>query len=137
LTAVQIIEQYQVMKEEAGRLLAETASYLQDCGRYAEAEPLFQSALAIYEQQSGPDHPDMAFPLNSLAILYRDQGKYMEAEPLYQRALAIKEQTFVPDHPTIVNTLEQYAILLRQTQRNEEATQLEERVRELRARRSP
>ena len=51
------------------------------------------------EQALGPDHPDVAYPLNNLAILYKEQGKYAEAEPLYQRALRIREQTLGPDHP--------------------------------------
>ena len=52
-------------------------------GKYAEAEPLYQRALAIYEQQLGQDHPDTASSLNNLAGLYKAQGKYAEAEPLY------------------------------------------------------
>ena len=65
------------------------ASLYQAQGKYAEAEPLFQRALAISEQQLGKDHPDTASSLNNLAGLYQAQGKYAEAEPLYQRALAI------------------------------------------------
>ena len=127
LTAVQIIEQYQVIIEEAGRLLAETASYLQDRGRYAEAEPLFQSSLATYEQQSGPDHPDIAFPLNSLALLYQQQGKSTEAEPLYKRALAICEQQLGPDHPDVAYTLKELAGLYRDQGKYTEAELLYQR----------
>ena len=63
-----------------------------DQGKYAEAEPLYQRALAIREKALGSDHPDVAASLNNLAELYRDQGKYAEAEPLYQRALAITRE---------------------------------------------
>jgi tetratricopeptide (TPR) repeat protein len=35
----------------------------QQQGKYAEAQPLYQRALAIREQQLGPDHPDVAYPL--------------------------------------------------------------------------
>ena len=59
-------------------------------GKYDEAEPLYQRALAINEKVLGPDHPDTATSLNNLAALYNNQGKYDEAEPLYQRALAIR-----------------------------------------------
>ena len=38
-------------------------------GQYAEAEPLYQRALAIWEQQLGTDHPDTATSLNNLAAL--------------------------------------------------------------------
>ena len=65
------------------------AGLYQAQGKYAEAEPLYQRALAIREKALGPEHPDVANSLNNLAVLYRAQGKYAEAEPLYQRALAI------------------------------------------------
>ena len=66
-------------------------------GRYAEAEPLYERALAIWEKALGPEHPDVATSLNNLAELYRDQGRYAEAEPLYERALAIREKALGPD----------------------------------------
>ena len=60
-------------------------------GKYKQAEPLSQRALAIREQQLEPDHPDTAQSLNNLAVLYYEQGKYKQAEPLLQRAIAIRE----------------------------------------------
>ena len=81
-------------------------------GRYAEAEPLFQRALTIREQALGPDHPDVAWSLNSLAELYRAQGRYAEAEPLFQQALAIREQALGPDHPDIATSLNNLAAAL-------------------------
>ena len=63
-------------------------------GKYAEAEPLYQRALAIRENALEPEHPDVATSLNNLAELYRAQGKYAESEPLHQRALAIREKAF-------------------------------------------
>ena len=70
--------------EQSGRAL-------RNQGKYDEAEPLYQRALAIREKALGPDHPDVAESLNNLAELYSNQGKYAEAEPLYKRALAIDE----------------------------------------------
>ena len=57
-------------------------------GRYADAEPLYKRALAIREEELGPDHPDVAQSLNDLAALYSAQGRDADAEPLYKRALA-------------------------------------------------
>jgi tetratricopeptide (TPR) repeat protein len=62
-------------------------------GKYAEAEPLYQRALAILEEALGPHHPHLATSLNNLALLYRAGGKYGEAEPLYRRALAIRQKS--------------------------------------------
>src|SRR5207248_418665 len=98
LAAAEHIEQ-QMPFEESARLLFETASYLHDHAHYREAEPLYQRALRIREQQLGPEHPDVAASLHNLAILYHQQGKYREAEPLYQRALRIREQQLGPEHP--------------------------------------
>jgi tetratricopeptide (TPR) repeat protein len=68
-------------------------------GKYKEAEPLYQQALALRQKLLGDDHPDVATSLNNLALLYYSQGKYKEAEPLYQQALNIFEQRLGIDHP--------------------------------------
>ena len=68
-------------------------------GKYKEAEPLYQQALALRQKLLGDDHPDVAQSLNNLAGLYDSQGKYNEAEPLYQQALNIFEQRLGVDHP--------------------------------------
>jgi tetratricopeptide (TPR) repeat protein len=105
LLAAQYIETDQVIGEEAGRLLHETASYLRDRGSYHEAEPLYQQAISTRRQQLGPEHPDVASSLNGLGRLYYNQGKYIEAEPFYQRALAIYEQQLGLEHLNVANTL--------------------------------
>ena len=58
---------------------------------YAEAEPLYQRALAMAEKRFGPEHFLTAMRMTRLATIYTLQQKYAEAEPLYQRALAIDE----------------------------------------------
>jgi tetratricopeptide (TPR) repeat protein len=69
--------------------------------------------LQIWEQQFGPDHPEVACALSGLASLYRKQGKYARAEPLYQRALWILEQQSGPDHPEVACALNGLANLYR------------------------
>jgi tetratricopeptide (TPR) repeat protein len=75
------------------------ASLYYSQGKYKEAEPLYQQALALRQKLLGDDHPDVAESLNNLAGLYESQGKYKEAEPLYQQALNIFEQRLGVDHP--------------------------------------
>ena len=53
-------------------------------GKFAEAIPLAQRALAIREKALGPNHPGVATALNTLAVLYNNQGRYTDAEPLYK-----------------------------------------------------
>ncbi|GAC1349359.1 MAG: FxSxx-COOH system tetratricopeptide repeat protein [Ktedonobacteraceae bacterium] len=92
-------------------VLSKTASYLYGRVQYAEAKPLYQRALRIYEQALGPDHPGVATSLDSLASVYREQGKYAEAEPLYLRALHIRERVLGPDHPDVASSLNSLALL--------------------------
>jgi CHAT domain-containing protein/Tfp pilus assembly protein PilF len=95
------------------RKLHKKASDLSNAGKYDEAEPLHQRALDIREKSLGPEHPDVATSLNSLAILYRNMGKYSKAEPLYQRALAIREKSLGPEHPDVIISLNNLAVLYR------------------------
>ncbi len=105
LAASRIVEQYQIIRTEAGRLLYETATYLEDRGRHAEAKQFYQRALHIQEQALGPDHLLVADPLNGLADLYGQDDRYAEAESLYQRALRIRELRLGSDHLLVVYPL--------------------------------
>jgi tetratricopeptide (TPR) repeat protein len=87
--------------------------YLNATGDYAGALPLYERALAIYEQVLGPDHPQTAISLNNLAGLLYATGDYAGARPLYKRALAIREQTLGPNHPDTANSLNSLAVLLK------------------------
>src|SRR5260370_28766503 len=73
---------------EALRLTGQVEQYYAT-GRYQEAIPLAQRALAIREKALGPEHPDTAAALNNLGDLYPATGAYAKAEPLHLRALAI------------------------------------------------
>ncbi|MBN2126043.1 MAG: tetratricopeptide repeat protein [Deltaproteobacteria bacterium] len=53
----------------------------------AEAEPLFMRALAIWEKELGPEHPQVGRILNNLA------------EVLYRRALTLWKKGLGEDHP--------------------------------------
>ena len=101
-------------------------------GKYAEAEPLYQRALANGEKVLGPEHPTVAASLNNLAELYTSQGEYSNATPLYRRSLAIREKTLGPEHPNLSTSLENYAALLRKMNREDEATQMEARAKRIR-----
>ena len=93
------IEQWSIESEVAGALLIRTGFYLQARGRYEQAAPLVERALAILEKVLGGEHPNVATSLSNLALLYRAQGRYEQAAPLYARALAIREKVFGGEHP--------------------------------------
>ncbi len=101
-----------------------TASSLNDLaffyhkqGKYEQAEPLYQRALAIYERVLGVEHPDTASSLGNLALLYYSQRKYEQAEPLYQRALAIRERVLGAEHPDTKQVRENYTEFLQKMNR--------------------
>jgi tetratricopeptide (TPR) repeat protein/transcriptional regulator with XRE-family HTH domain len=96
---------------ELASLLTKTADYLLQRAQYAQAEPLYQRTLHIYEQEPGCEHPQIAFPLNGLADLYREQGKYQQSEPLYQRALRLWEETRGQEHSEVPSPLNNLALL--------------------------
>ena len=61
-------------------------------GKYAEAEPLNQRALAIGEKALGPEHPNVAQVLENYAALLRNIGRDDEAEEMGARAQAIRSK---------------------------------------------
>ena len=79
---------------------------LKAAGKYAQAVPLAQQALALAEKK-GPDSPDVAAALDTLAELYEAENKYAEAEPLLKRALAIREKA--PGQPDVAASRERLA----------------------------
>lgn len=46
--------------------------------RYAEALPLYERRLSVFEKALGPDHPNVAATLNGMAGLLRSQGRYVK-----------------------------------------------------------
>ncbi len=76
---------------EASRLLAQGDS-LTEKGSYDQAVAATQRSLTIRERALGPDHPEVAWPLNSLALALQKKGAFAQSESLYQRALTIREK---------------------------------------------
>jgi tetratricopeptide (TPR) repeat protein len=104
-----VVEEFGFEFHEIARLFNQAGLYLGKRARYAEAEPLYQRALAILEKTLGPEHPNVANTLNNLAGLYYDRGKFAEAEPLYLRALAMRERVLGPEHPDVGQSLNNLA----------------------------
>ncbi len=92
--------------------------------KYAQAEPLCQRTLEIYEQTIGPDHPDVGILANNLAMLYHMQDKFEQAENLYKKALSVQTKALGSKHPEVINLLGNYANLLFRVHRDAEGEQL-------------
>ena len=91
--------------------LSQQAIQLYQQGKYTEAIPLAEKALAIREKVLGSEHKDIAQSLNNLAVLYREQENYTKAEPLYLRSLAILEKVLGKEHRSVATSLNNLALL--------------------------
>ena len=90
--------------QEARNLYMKGAE-LRGAGKYDEALLSYERAVEISERVLEPGHPDVAVPINGLAILYYYEGDYAKAESLHQRALAIREKALGPNHPDVATSL--------------------------------
>ncbi|MDQ3959888.1 MAG: tetratricopeptide repeat protein [Pseudomonadota bacterium] len=86
----ELINQWGFGFPEAARLLNQAGNYLSERGRYPEAEPLYERALAIREKALGPEHPRVAISLENYASLLRNMSRPEEGVPLESRARAIR-----------------------------------------------
>jgi tetratricopeptide (TPR) repeat protein len=77
---------------DVARSLNNLAALYDSYGKYTEAEPLYQRALAIREKALGPDHPDVATILENYAALLFKAGREVQARPLNARAKGIREK---------------------------------------------
>jgi len=93
-----------------------------------QAIPPAQQALQLREVVLGPDHPDVASSLITLAGLLNRTNQYNEAVPLYRRALAIRERLLGPDHIEISYLLGEFARVLESAGQYSEAESLQRRA---------
>jgi tetratricopeptide (TPR) repeat protein len=109
------------------------ANFYASQGKFAQAEPLYQRAVAVLEKVRGAEHPQTALARVGLADLYQVEGRLPEAEPLYLRSVTGLEKGLGKDHTMVALALERYALLLRKTKRATTADAVEARVKEIRA----
>ena len=79
------------------------------------ARPIIEAALAIREKTLGPEHPDTAESLSSLAgllLCIAPFNSYDDAENLYRRALLIREKALGHENAAVGNNLRDLANLL-------------------------
>jgi len=91
--------------------------------RYSEAEPLFQRASEIVEEDQ-PSNSYLPQHLQEFAKLYEAREKYASAEQLYRRALEICEQLRGANSPSTVQALDSLAGFCRERGRYVEAERL-------------
>ncbi len=100
-----------IQSRDAAHLLSLAGEYLRERARFSDAEPFLVRALALWESEVGPAHPEVSMSLSKLAVLFRAQGRYVEAEPLYLRAITILEDLLGADHPNVAIRVSNLAVL--------------------------
>ncbi len=109
--------------------LEDVGSVLWRQGKLAEALDHHQRALAIFERELDPDHPDVAGSLNSIGNVSWGQGKIDQALAYHQRAAAIWAQAKGSHHPVYGHALNNIGTVLKDQGKLAEAhAQLERAV---------
>jgi tetratricopeptide (TPR) repeat protein len=99
--------------------------------RLTDAQRQFVLAISERERLLGPEHADLAAPLDNLASVLMRLNRHREAEEPARRALAIREKTLGPDHPDTALSLNSLAQLMSGSDRLAEALPLLQRVLEI------
>lgn len=86
-------------KDDHATALNQQVNQLIEQGKYQEAAPIAERALAVAKRTRGAEHPETAQALNNLGLLFRNSGDDAKAEPLYQEALRIRQKVLGPEHP--------------------------------------
>jgi serine/threonine-protein kinase len=77
----------------------------ENSSRFDDAETSYREAVALYESTLGPDKPQTAEALWSLAELHAFRGKRAEAEKEFERAVAVERKSLGARHPQLASTL--------------------------------
>ncbi|MCY1019472.1 CHAT domain-containing tetratricopeptide repeat protein [Pyxidicoccus sp. MSG2] len=93
------------------RAVFDEAARLEQDGRYIEAIPASEHALALRAAALGDTHPEVAVSLDQLGHLLMLSGDSVRPGPLLQRALDIQQAVLAKHHPELAQTLTHLAIL--------------------------
>jgi tetratricopeptide (TPR) repeat protein len=109
-------------------VLGKAADYLFDRSQFELALSLYQRALVIQEEVTGPEHPKVATLVQHLAYLYRYLDQFEQAESLLHAAVSLLETALGPEHPTIASHLSLLATVYTDLGKYEQAEPLYQRA---------
>jgi tetratricopeptide (TPR) repeat protein len=90
--------QHQFAPKAVGNLIA----WLEELGRYAEAETWRRKWLAVVKERVGPEHPAYGGELASLGLNLLKQSKWTDAEPALRECLALREKLAAGQDPSVL-----------------------------------
>jgi non-specific serine/threonine protein kinase/serine/threonine-protein kinase len=94
------------------RLMSTIGRVYLNFGRYTDARPLLEKALALQRRYLGEEHPDVVHTLNALGFLRTWTADYVSARQCFEAAVKIAERSLGPDDPATVTYLNNLAWLL-------------------------
>lgn len=99
-----LIDEYQLLSQEATRILIWISEYFGETLHDIDIEPLLQRAVNMTRDlESG--HVLQRASLNALAIFYFNQSRYQEAEPLLRQVIELGEDNIDLNTATSLNNL--------------------------------
>ncbi|WP_412061227.1 protein kinase domain-containing protein [Rubrivirga sp. IMCC45206] len=84
---------------DLGVNLSNLGLILIDLGRFDEAEAILDEGIAVSEETRGPNHPYVAFALNSRVAIHQHRRDFDRAIADQERSVAIGETALGVDHP--------------------------------------
>ncbi len=113
--------QLRFVAEQAARRAASTPAgsltslgyHLRMVADFAGAGASYERALAIFEKQLGPEHPNVALLVNNLGSVLKTLGDLAGARAAFERALRIDEASFGQGHPSVARDVNNLGSVLR------------------------
>lgn len=130
-----------IRREELGAEDHKTASMHNNLGgallslrRAAEGAEHVRAAIEIWTRLQGPDHPNLAVTLNSLAVMYDAAGDLEQARRTHLESIAIKQRVLGPEHDSMAVSLDNLGSVLVRLGEVEEGREYSERALRIRER---
>jgi tetratricopeptide (TPR) repeat protein len=110
------------------QLMSKTGTWLNEMGKYGEAEAMFQAVLVTRTHNLGAEHPETLLTMNNIAAILFRQGRLEEATSMLTQVLAMRKRILGDDHPDVLSSMNNLASTLESTGRLDEAMMLQEEV---------
>jgi tetratricopeptide (TPR) repeat protein/CHAT domain-containing protein len=110
--------------EDQLQSLSRRTTRLIEQGKYQEAVPIAETAVAVAKHTRGSQRPETAYALDNLGSLYSAIGEYAKAEPVLKEAVQIRQKILGSEHPDTAASLNNLAELYYSTGENAKAEPL-------------
>jgi tetratricopeptide (TPR) repeat protein len=114
------------------RLRLTLGQFFLDLGEAKKAAQQCRTALTLYRENLGADHPDTLRSMHHLARSYHDLGRYADALKLREETMALIKAKLGPDHPDTLRSMDCLACSYDALARHAHALKLREETLALR-----